>query len=174
MGIYFHVCARFVWKTVPVIELSTFIAAPAERVFDLSRSIELHMDSTSESGERAVAGVMSGLIGLGEEVTWRARHFGVWQSLTVKITAFDRPSYFADSMLRGAFRRMEHHHYFEACGAGTTMRDVFTFASPLGILGRIVDAIVLERYMRSFLVERNRVIKCAAEGDAWKQYLPSE
>jgi ligand-binding SRPBCC domain-containing protein len=158
---------------MPVIQLATSIAAPIERVFDLARSVELHIDSTSGTGERAVAGVTSGLIGSGEEVTWRARHFGVWQSLTVRITAFERPTHFADAMLEGIFRRMEHHHYFEPSGSGITMRDVFTYESPLGILGRIADFLFFERYLRSFLIERNRVIKATAESDAWKQYIRS-
>ena len=156
---------------MPVIDLATAIAAPVERVFDLARSIDLHADSTSSTGERAVAGVTSGLIGLGQEVTWRARHFGVWQSLTVRVTAFERPTHFADVMLRGAFRRMEHHHYFEPTASGTTMRDVFTYESPLDFLGRIADRLFLARYLRSFLIERNRVIKGIAESDAWRQYI---
>jgi ligand-binding SRPBCC domain-containing protein len=156
---------------MPVIKLSTSIAAPIERVFDLARSIDLHTNSTSSTGERAIAGVTSGLIGPGQEVTWRARHFGVWQSLSVRITEFERPTHFADSMLRGAFRRMEHHHYFEPTGNGTTMRDVFAFESPLGIAGRIANFIFLTRYMRSFLIQRNSVIKAAAESDEWKQYI---
>lgn len=93
---------------MPVIELATSIAAPIERVFDLARSIELHTNSTLSTGERAVAGVTSGLIGPDQEVTWRARHFGVWQALMVRVTEFERPKHFADVMLRGAFRRMEH------------------------------------------------------------------
>ena len=156
---------------MPTIELATSIAAPIERVFNLARSIDLHTNSTSSTGERAVAGVTSGLIGPGQEVTWRARHFGVWQSLTVRVTVFERPTHFADAMLRGAFRSMEHHHYFEQSGSGTTMRDVFSFQSPLGILGRIADFLFLTRYMKSFLIERNRVIKATAESDDWNQYI---
>ena len=156
---------------MPVIELATSIAAPVDRVFDLARSIDLHTHSAAGTGERAVAGVTAGLIGLGQEVTWRARHCGIWQSLTVRVTAFERPTYFADTMLRGVFRRMEHHHYFEQSASGTTMRDVFSFQSPLGILGRTADFIFLTRYLRSFLVERHRAIKAAAESDDWNQYL---
>lgn len=156
---------------MPLILLSTEIAAPVERVFDLSRSIDLHIESTGSTGERAVAGVTSGLIGLGEEVTWRARHFGIWQKLTVRITAFERPTHFADTMLGGAFRRMEHHHWFEPTAAGTIMRDEFSFESPLGVLGRIANALVLTRYMRAFLRERNRVIKATAESDDWRRYI---
>ncbi len=156
---------------MPTIELSTAIAAPIDRVFDLARSIDLHSRSMANTGERAVAGVTTGLIGLGEEVTWSARHLGIRQKLTSRITACDRPTHFADVMLRGAFHRMEHHHYFEVSGAGTVMRDVFTFASPLGILGRIVDALYLARYMRGFLVQRNRVLKATAESEDWRQHL---
>ena len=156
---------------MPVIELATSIAAPVERVFDLARCIDLHVVSTGGTGERAVGGVTSGLIGFGEEVTWRARHFGVWQTLTVRITEFERPVHFAYAMLRGVFRRMEHHHYFEAAAGGTLMRDVFAYVSPLGVLGRIADSLLLERYLRSFLMERNRVIKVTAESDDWGRYL---
>ena len=158
---------------MPVIELSTQIAAPVDRVFDLARSIDLHVASTGKSGERAVAGVTSGLIGLGQEVTWSARHLGVRQRLTVRITAFDRPTYFADTMLRGAFRRMDHQHHFEPTADGTLMRDVFTFESPLGPLGRVADWLFLKRYMRSFLVDRNLVLKATAESTVWQRYLPA-
>jgi ligand-binding SRPBCC domain-containing protein len=156
---------------MPTIELTTEIEAPIDRVFDLARSIDLHMNSTSKTGERAVAGVTSGLIGAADEVTWRARHFGVWQSLTVRVDVFDPPTHFSDSMVRGAFRQMVHHHYFATSPRGTTMRDAFEFRSPLGVLGRIVDALFLTRYLRSFLIERNRVIKATAESDEWRRYL---
>jgi ligand-binding SRPBCC domain-containing protein len=154
-----------------VIELTTSIAAPIERVFDLARSIDLHIKSTARSSERAIAGTTSGLIGIGEEVTWRARHFGIWQSFTVRITEFDRPTHFADVMVRGAFRRMEHHHYFGRFGEGTIMHDLFNYECPLGILGRVADFLLVERYMRSLLVERNRVIKATAESDGWARYI---
>ena len=67
---------------MPILRLTTHIAAPIDRCFDLSRSIDLHMASTAHTEERAIAGVTTGLIGPGGEVTWRARHFGVWQELT--------------------------------------------------------------------------------------------
>jgi ligand-binding SRPBCC domain-containing protein len=156
---------------MPVIELATSIVAPSERVFDLARSIELHMESTSNTDETAVAGVTSGLIGLGQEVTWRARHFGVWQSLSVRITEFEPPNHFADVMVRGAFRCLEHHHYFEQSDNGTLMRDIFSYQAPLGVLGRLAEFLFLDRYMRSLLVERNRVIKVVAESDGWVRYL---
>jgi ligand-binding SRPBCC domain-containing protein/adenylate kinase family enzyme len=154
-----------------VIELQTLIGASRERVFDLARSIEVHQDSTAGTDERAVAGVTSGLIGLGEEVTWEARHLGVRQRLRVKLTAFERPHWFQDAMLQGAFARMQHDHRFEERNGQTLMSDRFEFASPFGPLGRLVDWLFLTRYMRSFLLQRNARLKQIAESEAWRAYL---
>lgn len=153
--------------------LETSINAPIERVFDLARSIDLHTRSTAKTGERAIAGITSGLIGFNEEVTWQAKHFGVWQSLTVKIIAYDRPFYFADEMLRGAFKQMRHDHYFESTKSGTMMRDDFLFEAPFGVIGRMVEVTVLKNYMRRFLVARNQVLKLTAESEDWATYIPA-
>lgn len=157
---------------MPKIVLVTLIQAPPERCFDLSRSIDLHVASMRQTGEEAVGEARSGLLGLGEEVTWSARHFGVRQTLTSRITAFDRPGHFRDSMVRGAFRRFDHDHFFAARDGGTEMRDVFDFESPLGPLGRIADVLVLEGYLRRLLERRNEEIKRFAESGAWRDVLP--
>jgi ligand-binding SRPBCC domain-containing protein len=149
---------------------TTLINAPIERCFDLSRSIDLHLLSTARSGERAVAGVASGLIGLGEQVTWRARHFGIWQELTSEITRMDRPSYFRDEMIRGAFRSFEHDHFFAERDGVTEMTDVLRFAAPVPVLGRVAE-ILLKGYLRRFLRERNEVLKRVAEGEDWRRFL---
>lgn len=156
---------------MPVIHLETVIDAPRERVFDLARSIDVHQDSMEDTAERAVAGVTSGLIGLGQEVTWEARHLGVTQRLSVRITQFDRPRHFQDVMLKGAFSRMQHDHVFENRQGKTVMIDRFEFQSPLGWLGQAVDWIFLTGYMRRFLTKRNAILKQTAESDAWKKYL---
>ncbi len=159
---------------MPTIELSTVIRAPRERVFDLARSIDAHHDTTSGTEERAIAGVTSGLIGMNDEVTWEARHFGVRQRLTVRVTAFDRPKHFQDIMVSGVFKHMVHDHDFANHPAGTLMRDRFEFESPLGMLGRIVDALFLTSYMRRFLVRRNEALKRLAESEKWRSYLDSD
>jgi hypothetical protein len=152
----------------------TRVRAPIERCFDLARSVEVHLVANVHWGEEALAtdGVTSGLVGLGGRVTWRARHFGVRQSLTSEITAMRPPEHFRVEMVRGAFRSMADDHYFRALSRDETeMRDVFCFAAPLGWLGRAVEEAVLRRYMRALLRERNEVIREIAESDAWKEYL---
>ncbi len=152
----------------------TRVTAPIERVFDLSLSVEVHVLGNTHFGEETVplAGRTHGLMGLGDEVTWRARHFGVRQCLTSRITRYDRPHAFQDTMLRGAFRSMQHDHFFLHLPSGVTeMRDVFRFSAPIPLLGLIGEHAVLARYMRNLLIERNRVIQKVAESDAWRKYL---
>ena len=156
------------------INLCTVIAAPIERCFDLSRSIEVHLLGTEQTGEQAVGGLTSGLIGMGEFVRWRARHLGVTQHLASRITAYDRPTYFQDTMMEGAFRSMQHDHFFRAHSSTTTeMKDRFVFAAPLPLLGLIAERLVLARYMRELLVHRNEVLKRVAESEEWRKLLPA-
>jgi ligand-binding SRPBCC domain-containing protein len=148
---------------MPVIVLRTPVAAPPSRCFDLARDVDLHQHSTAASHERAVAGVTSGRLKAGDEVTWEATHFGVRQRLTSRITAFDPPNRFVDEMVRGAFRRFRHEHQFLAAEGGTEMVDIFDYTSPLGPLGRLADGLFLRRYMTRLLRERNAYLKRAAE-----------
>jgi ligand-binding SRPBCC domain-containing protein len=151
---------------LPVIDLETWINAPIGRCFDLSRDIDLHMQSTAHTHEIAVAGVTKGLIGLDEEVTWEATHFGIRQRLTSRITAYRRPFHFRDSQVRGPFRRFDHDHFFSEVDGGTLMRDVFDFESPLGTIGDLANRIYLRRYMTILLERRNKLIKEVAERES--------
>ena len=157
------------------IEEVTCIDAPIQRCFDLARSVEVHVLGNVHYGEQVVAtaGVTSGLIGASQQVTWRAKHFGVWQQLTSEITELDPPSYFRDEMVKGIFRYMEHDHQFRQLPSGQTeMRDTFVVAAPLAVLGRLAEILFLREYMRKLLHERNVVIKRVAESSEWRQYLP--
>lgn len=158
---------------MPLIELETAIAAPQDRVFDLARSIDAHLASAHGTNEQAIAGRTTGLIELGETVTWRARHLGITQHLTVRITSMDRPHSFADEMIQGAFASMRHIHRFRPHTSGTIMRDEFYFTAPLGILGRIVEHAFLTRYMHAFLENRALTLKSLAESGEWQRFLPS-
>jgi ligand-binding SRPBCC domain-containing protein len=148
---------------VETITVETWIDAPVERCFDAARDLDLHVRSMAHTNEVAVAGRTSGLIALGEEVTWRARHFGVVQHFTSRITAFDRPRSFQDSMQRGAFRSFVHDHFFHADGGRTKMVDVLIFSAPLGLFGRIAERLFLRRYLEKLLTARAATIKQAAE-----------
>ena len=156
---------------MPRIELNTEIDAPINVVFDLSRSIDFHMKSTEQTGEKAIGGKTSGLIGLNESVTWRAKHFGVTQNLTSKITVMQRPDIFVDEMTKGAFKWFCHQHLFLEDNGKTLLVDIFEFESPYGFLGKMANRLFLKSYMERLLIERNKHLKEIAENGKWKEYV---
>jgi ligand-binding SRPBCC domain-containing protein len=147
------------------IKLTVLINAPIQVVFDCARSIDIHQLSTAKTNEKAIAGRTSGLCGLGYEVTWRAKHFGIYQNLSAKITKLKAPFYFQDCMVKGAFSFIKHDHYFKEIDGITSMKDVFAYGVPYGIFGKVFNQLVLKKYMTNFLNERNRVIKEVADAE---------
>lgn len=151
---------------VPLIHLTTFIEASAARVFNLSRSIDLHRKSMQKTGEEAVDGRKKGLLEEGETVTWRARHLGKYRLLTVKMAELRFPEFFADEMVKGDFKSMRHEHFFKPVKNGTIMIDLFRFESPFGLIGRVFSRLYLKNYLKKLLEARNDMIKVYAENNA--------
>jgi ligand-binding SRPBCC domain-containing protein len=156
---------------MPTIHLTTFIAAPSDRVFDLARSIDLHRKSMAHTAEEAIAGTTTGLIGPEESVTWKAKHLMKTRILKSRVTAMSRPLSFTDEMVVGDFKSLRHEHHFKSIGNGTLLIDLFHFESPYGGIGRLVNNIFLIRYMKKLLETRNQAIKDYAESEKWKFIL---
>lgn len=159
---------------MPTIHLTTFIAAPAPVVFDLSRNIDLHKQSMTKFKEEAVAGTRFGLIEKEESVTWRARHLFKNRILRVRITEMKKGEMFVDEMADGDFKMMKHEHHFKPCANGTLLIDLFHFESPYGAVGRWFNSLYLTRYLRKMLEHRNETIKEFAESDKWKRLLQAK
>lgn len=121
---------------MPTILIQQFIKADPTVCFDFARDVTIHTQTTSNTNERAVAGVTSGLLEIADTVTWEAKHLGVKQRLTAQITEMNRPHHFTDEMVQGAFHSFTHLHTFEAVTGGTLMTDQFTYKAPFGFLGR--------------------------------------
>ena len=146
-----------------VFELSTQINAPIWRCFDLARSVELH-ENSSKTPERAIAGKTSGVLELGDTVTWEARHLGKTRRLTSQIVAMDRPNSFTVEMLEGSFASHRHEISFGTDGEGRTiMHEAFAYQAPFGPIGRLAEILFLTRYMRGLILRRNAVLKAQAE-----------
>jgi ligand-binding SRPBCC domain-containing protein len=156
---------------MPTIHLTTFIAAPADLVFDLSRHIDLHKESMSKFKEEAVAGIQSGLIEKNETVTWKARHLFKKRMLKAKITEMIKPDQFTDEQAEGDFKMMKHEHHFKPCENGTIVIDLFYFESPYGMIGRWFNTLYLTNYLKKMLEHRNKTIKEYAESGKWKKLL---
>ncbi len=154
--------------------LETIVRAPQARCFDLSRSIDFHLASMKETDEVAVAGRTSGLIENHEFVEWEGTHLWVRQRLASRITAMQRPVFFVDEMLSGAFHSFVHHHEMRSLSDGTTlMADDFRYQLPLGPLGLLAHVIFLKRYMERLIQTRATKLKAALEGEEWVKYLDS-
>src|SRR5688500_2546359 len=153
------------------IHVTTFIEAPVERVFQLSRSMKLHQHSMSAYGQEAIQQPSSGLINLGETVTWKAKHLFRIRFLKVKVTAMQAPFSFVEEQVLGDFKSMKHEHFFKAVENGTIMIDQFHYQLRHGKLGRLVNAIRVRKYIHRLLEERNRMVKKVAETTDWKKYL---
>lgn len=136
-------------------ECETRTSMDRDKLYELARSIDAHRESMARSREEAVAGITSGLISLGEQVTWKAWHFGVPIRMTSRVTKMDPPSCFADEQVTGPFRYFKHTHEFRTDGAWTVMTDRIEFAAPFGLIGRAVEAAFLARYMRRLIEIRN-------------------
>ena len=136
-------------------EAATLMPVAPETAFDLSLSIDLHLSSFEDSAETAVGGVTAGLIGLGEFVTWRARHFGITWTMTSVITEWDRPQRFVDEQRSGPFKSFRHEHRFDPVADGTAVIDHVEFEAPFGPLGRTVERLFLAKYLRHLIDVRN-------------------
>ena len=156
---------------MPEIYLETIIYADIEKCFDLARSIDLHKISTANTNEIAIDGTTSGLINLNECVTWQAVHFGIKQQLTSKITVFERPFIFRDEQVKGIFKIIKHDHLFEQKKNYVLMKDKFYYEAPFGWAGKIFNKIILTKYLKKLLEERNKIIKKFAEGEKWREVL---
>jgi len=145
------------------LQLVTFIHAPKSLVFDLSRDMDVHMQSAVSTGERIIEGRKSGLLGYGEKVRFEGRHFGCKLRHTSQITALSPFDYFVDEMTDGRFRSFRHEHVFRQEGGFTRMEDVISYEVPFGWLGQVFDRLLLRRHLTSFLLHRNLHIKKIAE-----------
>ena len=152
------------------IRLTTWMDAPIERCFKLAASIDLHLVTAEATGEKAVDGVTSGLIGAGEMVTFEGRHFGLRLRHTSRIDGWRPFSYFRDVMVDGSFARFEHEHHFAVMDDGTRMRDEIRFAAPYGVMGRTAEK-MLKRHFMKLLKRRNALIRRVAESEEWRRYL---
>lgn len=148
---------------MPTIHLETRINAPIENCFRLALSIDLHQASMFNTNEKAIAGVTSGIIKFNETVTWRAKHFGIYFTMTSKITELTKNKSFTDEMVKGPFKKLHHQHLFHEDKNTTIMVDVFNYQAPFGLIGKVFEKLVLTSYLTRFLITRNSYLKQAAE-----------
>ena len=156
---------------MPTLHLTSFVAAPHDRVFDLSRNISLHKVSMEQFKEEAVAGIRSGLINKEDTVTWKGKHLYKTRYFTSKITEMKPYETFTDKMVKGDFKSFEHQHFFMPTDNGTIVIDIINYETPYGWIGSLVNKFYLNSYLEKLINHRNNVIKQYAETDKWMALL---
>lgn len=147
-----------------IIEEKTIFEVPIAVAFEAERNISLHSATQRHRSERAIGGVTAGLIENGQEVEWEAVHFGIKQKLRIKITHMDKPNYFRDEQVFGAFKTFSHEHYFRTLESNKTEKtDIMHIEAPLGFIGKIAEILFLKRYMTNFLRKKNESLKAIVE-----------
>ena len=148
------------------------IAAPIERCFRLSTSIEVVAITLSMRPVAYRPGAkVSGLIAAEDRLLWRGWKFGLPQLHETLITGFEEPAFFQDTMGRGRFAGFQHDHHFSPAAGGTLLEDELRFSMPLGWAGELVGSVVMVPHIRGLLRRRFALLKQLAEGDGWRRYL---
>ena len=90
---------------------------------------------------------------------------------TSKIVNYEAPAFFCDVMTAGMFKSFRHEHHFTEVAGETVMQDVLQFSAPFGLLGILIEKLVLRDYLEGVLRERNAMVKRVAESVDRQRYL---
>lgn len=156
---------------MPRIHKTTFIAAPAERVFDLSRHIALYKKIFQSRKEKLTSGAASTLIGKNETITIIAKHAGKSRMTMMKVTTFQRPSLFIEEQVKGDLESYRHEHHFKPVENGTIVIDILEFDIPKDIIAKIFGKVYFKKYLEEIVRKRNEVIRSYAETEKWRAVL---
>jgi len=94
----------------------------------------------------------------GTLIDYRIRLFGLglrWQTL---IESFEPEDRFVDIQLRGPYRCWRHEHEFLTVPEGTLIKDRVTYEMPLGWLGEIGRALLVNRALDKIFDFRRQAI----------------
>jgi ligand-binding SRPBCC domain-containing protein len=156
---------------MPRIHLTTFIAAPVERVFDLSRHLALYKLLFHNRKESFSSGAGSSLLAKGETISIISKHAGKSRMSMIKITDLQKPLQFTEEQVKGDLEKFRHEHHFKKVENGTIVIDLVEFGGPKDILGKIFGKIYFRKYLEELLRRRNDVIRNYAETEKWRAVL---
>lgn len=153
------------------IHLTTFIAAPIERVFDLSRHLALYRLVFQSRKEKLTSGAASTLITKGETISIIAKHAGRSRMSMLKITSLQRPTLFVEEQVKGDLQSYHHEHHFKPVDNGTIVIDIVEFGVPKDIIGKLFGKVYFKKYLEELLKKRTELVRTYAETEKWRAVL---
>jgi ligand-binding SRPBCC domain-containing protein len=153
------------------IHLTTFIAAPIERVFDLSRHLAIYKQVFQSRKAEFRSGAASSLLSPGETISVLGKIAGKNRMTMLKLTKLQRPLSFTEEQVKGDLESYKHEHHFKPAQNGTIVIDILEYGPPRDMIGRIVARIRMKKYLEEFIGKRNETIRNYAETEKWRAVL---
>ena len=153
------------------IHLTTFIAAPIERVFDLTRNLAVYKYVFNSRKEKFSSRAGANLLTKGETVSIIAKHLGKERLSTLKITTLDKPVLLVEEQTKGDLLLYRHEHHFKPIDNGTIVIDLIDFGVPRDLVGRYLGKIYLKNYLEELTRKRNEAVRSYAETEKWRAVL---
>jgi ligand-binding SRPBCC domain-containing protein len=138
--------ARSVIRTTPE-ALFAFHELPDAFLRLLSPSEKIHVPQVAPSleiGSRTIVDIRIGFL----YVRFESLH-----------TAYDPPHSFEDQQVRGPFKRWRHRHIVEPHPDGALLIDDIAYTPPFGLLGRLINPIIIKPRLRRVFAFRHRVTR---------------
>ena len=156
---------------MPSLHLTSFIAAPVERVFDLSRHLALYKLLFQNRKEKFTSGAGSNMLNNGETLSIVVTKAGRSRMSMIKITSLQRPVSFVEEQVKGDLENFKHEHHFKPIENGTIIIDLVQYGMPRDLLGRIFGKLYFRKYMEELVHKRNELIRSYAETEKWRAVL---
>jgi len=101
----------------------------------------------------------------GLEIDYTIQWLGIPMHWRTLITGYKPPYEFTDEQAKGPYTLWRHTHTFESVEGGTRVGDQVDYILPLGPLGRIAHALVVERQLKGIFAFRQKALKDLIGGD---------
>jgi ligand-binding SRPBCC domain-containing protein len=96
----------------------------------------------------------------GQLIEYKVSPFsGLSMPWVTEITHVKDQEYFVDEQRYGPYALWHHRHQFEKVDGGVMMKDILHYRVPLGIIGKIIDCLVVRNKVMSIFRHRFRVIE---------------
>ena len=153
------------------IHVTTFINAPIERVFNLSRSLALSKMAFKGGKEQLLSSSSANVVGAGETITLRAKHLGKTREITARLTDFTLPDGYTEEQIKGDMKSFRHEYHFKKVDNGTIMIDLLEYEGPRDLPGSIAAKFFLKSYFEKTVKKKNELVREYAESEKWKVVL---
>ncbi len=83
---------------------------------------------------------------------------GIPMEWVTEITHINEKSFFVDEQRIGPYKMWHHEHHFKEINGGVEMTDIVSYVIPFGILGKLVQPILVQPKLEEIFAYRFKVV----------------